>query len=189
MTSASPRRSRVSSRLQTKAKQTAVSLTSVWRWAVAAVLLAAGAAASSWAHTAPRSATSLPALLRGRGRSRPSRGQSGMLVYAYGYELHSVRVDGTHDRTLLRADAPVSSPTLSADGRLIAFDEGATTHEIWLMNRDVPERATSPPGRCWRSRQTEHNSRSAGADRERHGRSRRDRSRRDRPADARSRCR
>lgn len=136
MTQRSPRRSRVSSRLQTKAKQTAVSLTSVWRWAVAAVLLAAGAAASSWAHTAPRSATSFPRCYEVVGAADPVAAESGMLVYAYGYELHSVRVDGTHDRTLLRADAPVSSPTLSADGRLIAFDEGATTHEIWLMNRD-----------------------------------------------------
>ena len=88
-----------------------------------------GAPCSAFSHL-------LPALLRGRGRSRASRGRERHAVYAYGYELHSVRIDGTHDRTLLRADAPVSSPTLSADGRLIAFDEGAPTHEIWLMNRD-----------------------------------------------------
>ena len=93
-------------------------------------------AASSWAHPAPRSAASFQRCYEVVGAADPVAAENGMLVYAYGYELHSVRVDGTHDRTLLRADAPVSSPTLSADGRLIAFDQGATSHEIWLMNRD-----------------------------------------------------
>ena len=60
------------------------------------------------------------------------------IVYASGagtYEIKSVRPDGTHAPTLLKSERVVGNPSVSPNGRLVAFDRG-TDNEVWLMNRD-----------------------------------------------------
>src|SRR5947207_2581402 len=109
----------------------------MWRWALAGVLLAVNAIAASTALPSPRSATAFARCQDVVVGGQPTTAPNGTLVYAYGYYIHAARPDGTHDRTLFSADAPVSSPSVSPDGRLIAFDKGGrTSPEIWVMNRD-----------------------------------------------------
>jgi hypothetical protein len=100
------------------------------------MVLAAGAVAASSAHSTERSIATFSRCDDLVGGGQPATAPDGTLVYAYGYHLHSVRPDGTHDRALFDADAQVSSPSVSPDGRLIAFDKGTTSPEIWVMNRD-----------------------------------------------------
>jgi dipeptidyl aminopeptidase/acylaminoacyl peptidase len=108
----------------------------MWRCALAGLLVVASAVAASTAHPARRAVSAFPRCYDLVGGGQPSTAPDGTLVYAYGYYVHSVRSDGTHDRTLFAADAPVSSPSVSPDGRLIAFGQGTPSPEIWVMNRD-----------------------------------------------------
>src|SRR2546423_13559471 len=108
----------------------------MWRWALVGVLLAVSAVAASTALPSTRSATAFARCRDVVVGGQPSTAPDGTLVYAYGYYIHTARPDGTHDRTLFSADAPVSSPSVSPDGRLIAFDKSTKSPEIWVMNRD-----------------------------------------------------
>jgi Tol biopolymer transport system component len=62
----------------------------------------------------------------------------GSIVYASHvgtYELKSIRPDGARASTLLKSERVVGNPSVSPDGRLVAFDRG-TNNEVWVMNRD-----------------------------------------------------
>jgi hypothetical protein len=108
----------------------------MWRWVVTGVLVTAAAAAASSARPFSRSATTFSRCLDVVAGAQPTTAPDGNIVYAYGDQIRSVRPDGTHDRTLLLADDDVSYPRVSRDGRLIAFQHGTTSPEIWLMNSD-----------------------------------------------------
>jgi hypothetical protein len=51
------------------------------------------------------------------------------------YEIKSVRPDGSRASTLLTSERVVGNPSVSPDGKLVAFDRGRN-NEVWLMNRD-----------------------------------------------------
>ena len=128
-----------------------------------AIVLAAGAVAVSSARPAARAATTFSRCDDLVAGGQPTTAPDGTLVYTYGYYVHSVRLDGGHDQTLFSSDTPVSSPSISPDGKLIAFDKGGrTSDEIWVMNRDGPMRATSRWARRPRLLPTERTSRSEG---------------------------
>lgn len=104
--------------------------------AVVLVLLAASAAAAASARPAGVSSSPLvdcsDTILTG---AQPAQAPDGAIVYALGEEIRSVQPDGTGLTTLYESDAPLGSPEVSPDGRLIAFDR-RSLNEIWMMNRD-----------------------------------------------------
>jgi dipeptidyl aminopeptidase/acylaminoacyl peptidase len=105
----------------------------VCRGIIAVVACALTASAATAAPARPFSACGEVPVAGG-----PAWASDGTLVYAAPFapfELRSVRSDGTHERTLLRSETDVENPTLSPDGRLIAFDL-PSADEVWIANRD-----------------------------------------------------
>jgi hypothetical protein len=74
----------------------------------------------------------------------PDAARHGSIVYAWRSrpldpnthsEIRVTTATGARPKTLLRSDSWVSSPSVSPDGRLIAFDRWPRD-EVWIMNRD-----------------------------------------------------
>jgi RTX calcium-binding nonapeptide repeat (4 copies)/WD40-like Beta Propeller Repeat len=107
----------------------------MWKQAAVGVLLALSAVAVSTARPGLRSPASFAQCDVVAG-GQPTTAPDGTLVYTYGYYVHSIRPDGSHDRKLFSSDEPVSFPSVSPDGRLIAFAKGEASHEVWVMNSD-----------------------------------------------------